>query len=60
MTTIDLTASYQVTPELRVNFAGRNLFDKEPPLVVVGQLPYDSARYNVAGRTLSLELQYEF
>lgn len=60
MTTIDLTASYQVSPELRVNFAGRNLFDKEPPLVVVGQLPYDSARYNVAGRTLSLELQYEF
>ena len=60
MTTFDLTVNYQVTPELQVNFAGRNVFDKTPPFVVVGQLPFDPARYNVAGRTFSLQLQYEF
>ncbi|WP_206537869.1 TonB-dependent receptor domain-containing protein [Shewanella mangrovi] len=60
MTTFDLTMSYQLTNSLRVNFAGRNIFDKQPAFVVVEQLPYDAARYNVAGRTLSLELQYDF
>ncbi|MCP1338320.1 TonB-dependent receptor [Idiomarina sp. M1R2S28] len=59
-TTIDLTMMYQLTDDLRVNFAGRNIFDKEPPFVVVQRRPYDTARYNVAGRTLALELQYEF
>ncbi|WP_083271756.1 TonB-dependent receptor domain-containing protein [Alteromonas lipolytica] len=58
--TFDLTASYQVTNQLQVTFAGRNIFDREPPLVVVGSLPYDDGRYNVEGRTLSLQLQYEF
>ena len=60
MTTFDLTLNYHLTPDLQVNFAGRNIFDKQPPLVVVERLPFDPARYNVAGRTLSLELQYEF
>ncbi|QSX34133.1 TonB-dependent receptor [Shewanella avicenniae] len=60
MTTFDLTMSYQLSNSLRVNFAGRNIFDRAPSFVVVEQLPYDVARYNVAGRTLSLELQYEF
>lgn len=60
MTTIDLTANYQFTSAFSVNFAARNMFDKTPPLIVVGQLPYDPARYNVAGRRISLELQYEF
>lgn len=58
--TYDLTVTYQIMSDLRLNFAGRNLFDKAPPFVVVGTRPYDTARYNVAGRTLSLELQYEF
>nr|WP_280529652.1 TonB-dependent receptor [Shewanella dokdonensis] len=56
----DLTASYQLTNSLRINFAGRNIFDKKPPLAVVDQRPYDSSRYNAAGRTFSLEVQYEF
>ncbi|MDC8830233.1 TonB-dependent receptor domain-containing protein [Alteromonas gilva] len=60
MTTFDLTVNYQLTNDLRVNFSGRNIFDKTPPMVVVGSLPYDAARYNTAGRTLSMELQYEF
>lgn len=58
--TYDLTVAYPLTPDLRLNFAGRNIFDKAPPFVVVSARPYDTARYNVAGRTFSLELQYEF
>ncbi len=60
MTTIDLTASWRVNNQLRMNFAGRNIFDTKPPFVVVGGRPYDTARYNAEGRTLSLELQYAF
>ncbi len=59
-TTIDLTASWRVNNALRINFAGRNIFDAAPPFVVVGSRPYDVARYNPAGRTLSLEAQFTF
>ncbi|VFR21700.1 TonB-dependent receptor [plant metagenome] len=58
--TYDLTVSWQMRNDLRLNIAGRNLLDKDPRFVVVGGRPYDTARYNVAGRTLSLELQYDF
>lgn len=60
MITYDLTLSYQLTKDLHLNFAGRNILDEQPPFVVVGGLPFDSARYNTAGRTLSLEVQYDF
>lgn len=56
----DLTATYQMTDDFRVNFAGRNILDNDPVFTVVGDRPYDTARYNAAGRTFSLELQYEF
>ncbi|WP_248279497.1 TonB-dependent receptor plug domain-containing protein [Xanthomonas campestris] len=59
-TTYDLTLSWQMSNDLRLNFAGRNLLDSTPPFVVVQNRPYDTARYNAAGRTLSLEVQYEF
>lgn len=59
-TTYDLTLSMQVYGNLRVNFAGRNITDATPPFVVVQSRPYDTARYDVAGRTLSVEVQYEF
>ncbi|MCD9005883.1 TonB-dependent receptor [Luteimonas sp. XNQY3] len=58
--TWDLSLSWQMRDDLRLNFAGRNILDKAPPFVVVQTRPYDTARYNAAGRTLSLELQYEF
>lgn len=59
-TTFDLTASWRVNNRLRLNFAGRNIFDAKPPFVVVEDRPYDVARYNPAGRTLSLEAQVTF
>ena len=59
-TTIDLTTSWRVNNAFRINFAGRNIFDAAPPFVVVGSRPYDVARYNPAGRTLSLEAQFTF
>ncbi|PPT77608.1 TonB-dependent receptor [Xanthomonas arboricola pv. populi] len=58
--TYDLSLSWQVRNDLRVNFVGRNILDETPPFVVVESRPYDTARYNAAGRTLSLELQYDF
>lgn len=58
--TFDLTAGYSLTKQVRLAVAARNLFDKKPPFVVVGGLPYDAGRYNVAGRTLSAELSYSF
>lgn len=59
-TTFDLTASWRVNNKLRLNFAGRNIFDADPPFVVVDDRPYDVGRYNPAGRTLSLEAQVSF
>jgi iron complex outermembrane receptor protein len=56
----DLTVAWRLRENLRLNFAGRNIFDKEPRFVVIAGRPYDTARYNVAGRTLSLEAQYDF
>lgn len=58
--TFDLTASYTVNKNVRVAFAARNLLDEKPPFVVVSGLPYDAGRYNVAGRTVSAELNYSF
>ena len=55
-----MTFAWQVANNTRLNVAGRNIFDAQPPFVVVYNLPYDAARYNAAGRTLSLELQYTF
>ncbi|PPT89195.1 TonB-dependent receptor [Xanthomonas theicola] len=59
-TTCDLTVSWQLRNDLRLNFAGRNILDATPPFAVIQSRPYDTARYNPAGRTLSLEVQYEF
>ncbi|GAW39648.1 Vitamin B12 transporter BtuB precursor [Brevundimonas sp. SH203] len=60
MLTIDFTAGWRVSNDVRLNFAGRNILDQKPPFVVVEGRPYDTARYNAAGRTFSLELQYSF
>lgn len=59
-TTFDLTGSWRVRKDVRMNLAARNIFDAKPPFVVINSLPYDTARYNVAGRTASIELQFSF
>ncbi|MCE4557950.1 TonB-dependent receptor domain-containing protein [Roseateles cellulosilyticus] len=58
--TLDLSGVWNVDKHARVAVAVRNLLDAKPPFVVVGALPYDTARYNVAGRTVSVELSYSF
>jgi len=60
MLIMDLTAAWRINNDIRLNFAGRNILDEAPPFVVVQGRPYDTARYNAAGRTFSLELQYSF
>jgi iron complex outermembrane receptor protein len=60
MLTIDLTAAWRINNDIRLNVAGRNILDQDPPFVVVQGRPYDTARYNAAGRTFSIELQYAF
>jgi iron complex outermembrane receptor protein len=59
-TTFDLTGSWRVRKDVRMNLAARNIFDAKPPFAVIDSLPYDTARYNVAGRTASIELQFSF
>ncbi|WP_448665095.1 TonB-dependent receptor plug domain-containing protein [Sphingomonas sp. CJ20] len=60
LTTFDLTGSWQIRDFLRLNVAGRNIFGAKPPFALVDSRPYDTARYNVAGRTLSVEMQVSF
>lgn len=59
-TTVDLTASWQINDALKLDFAVRDLFAVKPPLVVVQGRPYDTARYNAAGRRVSLQVGYSF
>jgi iron complex outermembrane recepter protein len=58
--TFDLTAAWRINNDIRMNLAGRNIFAEDPPFVVVEGRPYDTARYNAAGRTFSIELEYAF
>ncbi len=59
-TTFDFTLAYRATDRLRINLAGRNIFDAQPPFALADFRPYDTARYNAAGRTLSAQATLEF
>lgn len=59
-TTFDLSVSWQATRAAKLSLVGRNIFDAQPPFALVDARPYDTARYNVAGRTLSAQLSYSF
>lgn len=59
-TTFDLTGSWTPAGRLRFNMAIRNLFDEKPPFVVVEARPYDAGRYDMAGRTAMLQVEYQF
>lgn len=54
LTTVDLSVSWVVSKQLNVQLAGRNIFKTAAPFTVVDSLPYDTARYNVEGRSLML------
>ncbi|RIV89510.1 TonB-dependent receptor [Aurantiacibacter xanthus] len=60
LTTIDLTASWQMNDRIRLDVAGRDIFAARPPLAVVQGRPYDTARYNPAGRRVSVQLSLSF
>ena len=59
-TTFDLTVSWQGPRGMRLGLTGRNIFDAAPPFALVDERPYDTARYNVNGRTIAGQLTYTF
>ena len=59
-TTVDLTASWNINRNLRLDVAARDLLAVKPPLAVVQGRPYDTGRYNAAGRRVSVQLGYSF
>lgn len=59
-TTLDLTASWDINRNLRLDVAARDLLAVKPPLAVVQGRPYDTGRYNAAGRRVSVQLGYSF
>ncbi len=59
-TTFDLTGSWNTNHKVRFNFAIRNLFNPKPPFALVQNRPYDTARYNAAGRTGMIQMEYNF
>lgn len=60
LTTIDLSVSWVVTKQFSLQFAGRNIFKAAAPFALVDSLPYDTARYNVEGRSLMLSGRLTF
>jgi len=60
LTTVDFSANWAVNPAFSIQFSGRNIFKAAAPFTVVDTLPYDTARYDVRGRTLSLRAQLRF
>ncbi|MGP7796825.1 TonB-dependent receptor domain-containing protein [Sphingomonas sp. CLY1604] len=60
LTTVDLSVNWAVRNNLSVQFSGRNILKARAPFTVVENLPYDTARYDVAGRTLALQVQLGF
>ena len=59
-TTFDLTVSWRVNDAFKLDLAARDLFAVKPPLAVVQGRPYDTGRYNAAGRRVSLQASYSF
>lgn len=60
LTTVDLSVNYVVSNQWSIQFAGRNIFKAPAPFAVVDSLPYDTARYNVEGRSLMLSTRFTF
>ncbi len=60
LTTVDLSVSWVATKNLNLQLAARNLFKAAPPFAVVATLPYDTARYNIEGRSAVLTARLTF
>ncbi|WP_343527050.1 TonB-dependent receptor [Sphingomonas sp.] len=60
LTTVDLSVSWIATNNFSIQFAGRNIFKAAAPFTVVDSLPYDTARYNIEGRSLMVSGRLTF
>ena len=60
LTTVDLSVSWLVSNHLNLQFAVRNILKARAPFTVVDNLPYDTARYDLAGRSLQLTARLTF
>lgn len=60
LTTVDLSVSWVVSDRLNLQLAGRNILKADAPFTVVDSLPYDTARYNIEGRSVVLTARANF
>ena len=60
LTTVDLSVSWVAKDWLNIQLSGRNIFKADAPFAVVGSLPYDTARYNVEGRSFMASARVTF
>lgn len=64
-TTFDASVRFSLSNEgpgrgLSLTVSARNLFDRDPPVVLNGFLPFDSQNANIFGRIMSVELRKTF
>lgn len=60
LTTMDASVSWVVTKRLNLQLVGRNILKTAAPFTVVENLPYDTARYNVEGRSIVMTARLTF
>lgn len=60
LTTVDLSVSWVVSNHVNLQVAGRNIFKARAPFTVVDMLPYDTARYNLEGRSAVVTARLTF
>lgn len=60
LTTVDLSVSWVVSNQLNLQLSGRNILKARAPFTVVDSLPYDTARYNIEGRAVTLTARATF
>jgi len=60
LTTVDASVSWVVNKRLNLQLVGRNIFKAAAPFTVVDSLPYDTARYNIEGRSVVLTARMSF
>ena len=59
LTTVDLTMSYRFVSGLTIRAGGQNVLDRDAPVTLVYNKPYDPVRWNARGQVLFLELSWD-
>ena len=58
-TTVDLSASYEMTNGLQFHFGAKNIFNRSFPFALgLGGVPYDTSRVDLRGRVVFFEASY--